>query len=264
MSDATPVRLEIEEGVAIITIDRPESRNAMSRPAWEGLRAHLASIRTDTGVLGLIITGSGERAFVAGADIRELVDRPPFASLDSLAHDVLLELEAMPIPTIAAINGHALGGGWELALACDLRVAVSSAKVGFPEVGLGIMPGAGGTLRLLRHVGVGLAKEWILLGTLLDARDALSYGLVNRVVEAGDALAEARRLMARLRAKPAMAIRMATLMVDAVARGDASPDMERLAYTLTFHAPGRAERMRAFLDRRDGEEPARPEGREEP
>jgi enoyl-CoA hydratase len=263
MSDATPVRLELDDGVAIITVDRPESRNAMSRPAWERLGAHLASIRTDAGVAGLIVTGSGERAFVAGADIRELVDRPPFASLDALAHDVLSELEALPIPTIAAINGHALGGGWELALACDLRVAVSSAKVGFPEVGLGIMPGAGGTLRLLRHVGVGLAKEWILLGTLLDARDALAYGLVNRVVDAGEALPEARRLMARLRAQPPMAVRMTTLMIDAVARGDASPDMERLAYTLTFHAPDRAERMRSFLDRRGGDEPTRQDGREE-
>jgi enoyl-CoA hydratase len=262
MSDVATVRLEVDDGIATITVDRPEARNAMSGPAWERLRSHLATIRADSDVAGLIVTGSGELAFVAGADIGELVDRLPFASLDALAHDVLSELEALPIPTIAAINGHALGGGWELALACDLRVAVSSAKVGFPEVGLGIMPGAGGTLRLLRHVGVGLAKEWILLGTLLDAREALTYGLVNRVVEAGEALPEARRLMTRLLAQPMIAVRMASLMIDAVARGDASPAMERLAYTLTFHAPDRAERMRAFLDRRDEDQRARRDGQE--
>lgn len=143
-------------------------------------------------------------------------------------------------------------GRVELALACDLRVAVSSAKVGFPEVGLGIIPGAGGTLRLLQHVGVGLAKEYILTGRLLDAAEAHALGLVNRLVEPGRALDEARGLMEVLAGQPRTAVRLAKLLIDAAARGEASPAMERLAYTLTFHAPDRAERMHAFLDRRGG------------
>ena len=137
-----------------------------------------------------------------------------------------------------------------MALACDLRVAVSSAKVGFPEVGLGIIPGAGGTLRLLHHVGVGLAKEWILTGRLLDAEEAYDHGLVNRVVEPGRALEEARGLMAELAAQPRSAVRLAKLLIDAAARGEAGPVTERLAYTLTFREPDRAERMHAFLGRR--------------
>ena len=160
-------------------------------------------------------------------------------------------LEELPFPTIAAINGHALGGGWELALACDLRVAVPKALVGFPEVGLGIIPGAGGTLRLFQHVGVGRAMEWILASRLLDAREAASYGLINRVIdEGGDIVRAARELMAELAAQPRLAVRLAKLLVNATARGEAGPEMERLAYTLAFYSPERAERMHRFLERR--------------
>ena len=166
------IRSEIAEGVAVVTIDRPERRNAMSREAWLEFRSVIDVLSADQAVRGMILTGAGDRAFAAGADIGELADRPAFVALDGLVQGILLDLEALPFPTVAALNGHALGGGWELALACDLRVAVPSALVGFPEVGLGILPGAGGTLRLLQHVGIGLAKEWIFTGRLLTAEEA--------------------------------------------------------------------------------------------
>lgn len=250
MAETASIRVEIHDGVAVATIDRPERRNALSKQAWSELRTAIAALGGDDDIEGLIVTGAGDQAFAAGADVEELADRPAFVALDGFVQSVMLELEALPFPTIAALNGHALGGGWELALACDLRVAVSSAKVGFPEVGLGIIPGAGGTLRLLQHVGVGLAKEWILTGRLLDAAEAHALGLVNRLVEPGRALDEARGLMEVLAGQPRTAVRLAKLLIDATARGEASPAMERLAYTLTFHAPDRAERMHAFLERR--------------
>jgi enoyl-CoA hydratase len=250
MAEQGSIRTETAGGIVLVTIARPERRNALSRAAWQELRSAFSSAREDPEALGLIVTGAGDRSFAAGADIEELVDRPASVALEGLVQNVLLELEAMPIPTVAAINGHALGGGWELALACDLRVAVSTAKVGFPEVGLGIIPGAGGTLRLLQHVGVGLAKEWILTGRLLDASEAHAHGLVNRVVEPGTAPEEARALVEELAAQPRTAVRLAKLLIDAAARGEAGPVTERLAYTLTFHEPDRTERMRAFLERR--------------
>jgi enoyl-CoA hydratase len=207
-------------------------------------------MRSDPKSRGLIITGAGERAFAAGADVSELVDRPPLVALDGLVQQILIELEDVPFPTIAALNGHALGGGWELALACDLRVAVAHARVGFPEVGLGIIPGAGGTQRLLQHVGVGRAMEWILASRIIDAREAADHGLINRVVEGTNLLEEARSLMGDLVAQPKLAVRLAKMMVNATARGQAGPDFERLAYTLAFHSPERSERMQSFLDRR--------------
>ena len=251
MAESGSILCETSGGVALVTIDRPERRNALSRDAWLELRATIAALRTDESVVGMIVTGAGDRSFAAGADLAELVDRSPALALDGLVQTILQELEDLPFPTIAALNGHALGGGWELALACDLRVAVTTAKVGFPEVGLGIMPGAGGTLRLLQHVGVGLAKEWILTGRLLEAEEARAHGLVNRVAEPGQVLDETRALMDELTAQPRLSVRLATLLINVAARGQAGPDLERLAYTLTFHAPDRSERMRAFLEGRE-------------
>ncbi|MDQ4058604.1 MAG: enoyl-CoA hydratase/isomerase family protein [Actinomycetota bacterium] len=257
MAKSEALLQETIDGVVLLTINRPERRNALSHDLWLELRELLGELRSDTG--GLIVTGAGDRAFAAGADVAELVDRSPLVALDGLVQGILLQLQDLPFPTIAALNGHALGGGWELALACDLRLAVSSARVGFPEVGLGIIPGAGGTIRLLEHVGVGRAMEWILTGRLLDAHEAASYGLINRVVGDGDVVAEALSLMKELQAQPRLAVRLAKMMVKATARGEASPDLERLAYTLTYHSPERSERMHHFLDqrsKRDGKKPA--------
>jgi enoyl-CoA hydratase len=246
MAESILVRDEAD-GILVVTVNRPERRNAMSRAAWIELRDLLSDVEARGNAHGLIITGAGDRVFVSGADVAELVERDPVVALDGFVQGVLVQLENLPIPTIAALNGHALGGGWELALACDFRVAASHARVGFPEVGLGIIPGAGGTLRLLQHVGIGLAKEWILTGRLLDAREAASCGLINRVVDVGSVLEAARALMEDLVAQPRTAVRLAKTLLNAAARGEGTSDLERLAYTLSFHAPDRTERMRRFL-----------------
>lgn len=250
MSKVGDLLQETTEGVVVVTINLPDRRNALSRSNWLELRSVLGDLRDDLETRGLIITGAGDRAFAAGADVAELVDRPPLVALEGLVQGILLQLEELPFPTIAALNGHALGGGWELALACDLRVAVPYARVGFPEVGLGIIPGAGGTLRLLQHVGIGRAMEWILTSRLLDAREAASFGLINRVVDNGDVVGSARVLMEEVGAQPRLAVRLAKMMVKATARGDAGPELERLAYTLSFHSPDRSERMNRFLNQR--------------
>jgi enoyl-CoA hydratase/carnithine racemase len=250
MAESRALLQERTGGVVVVTINLPDRRNALSRNGWLELRSILADLRDDPGTRGLIITGAGKRAFAAGADVAELVDRPPLVALDGLVQGILLQLEDLPFPTIAALNGHALGGGWELALACDLRVAVPHARVGFPEVGLGIIPGAGGTLRLLQHVGVGRAMEWILTSRILDAREAASFGLINTVVDNGDVVDSARDLMEDVAAQPRLAVRLAKMMVRATARGDAGPELERLAYTLTFHSPERYERMSRWLNQR--------------
>jgi enoyl-CoA hydratase len=250
MAESSALLHETIEGVALVTINRPERRNALSRDIWLELSDLLDDLRADPETRGLIVTGAGKRAFAAGADVAELVDRAPLVALDGLVQKILLQLSDLPWPTIAALNGHALGGGWELALACDLRVAAPHARVGFPEVGLGIIPGAGGTLKLLQHVGVGRAMEWILTSRLLDAHEAASYGLINKVVDDGRVVETARSLMAELGAQPRLAVRLAKIMVNAAARGEAGPELERLAYTLAFHSPERSERMHRFLDQR--------------
>jgi enoyl-CoA hydratase len=236
------------DGIATVTVNRPERRNALSRDMWRQLGAVLSELHRDPGIRGMVLTGAGERAFAAGADVAELVDRPPAVALDGLVSGILTDLEDLPFPTVAALNGHALGGGWELALACDARVAVPGAKVGFPEIGLGIMPGGGGITRLLQHVGVGLAKEWILTGRLLPAERAADHGLINRVVEPDALLDEAKALLGAMTEQSPMAFRLAKLAINAAARGNATAELERLAYALTYFGPERSERMRRFLD----------------
>jgi enoyl-CoA hydratase/carnithine racemase len=249
MADAG-LRRTSTDGVVTVTVDRPQHRNAMTVEAWLGLEAIVRDVRSDETARGLILTGSGDVAFASGADLGELVRRDPWVALDGRVQRILQELEDLPFPTVAALNGHALGGGWELALACDLRVAVTTAKVGFPEVGLGIVPGAGGMQRLLRHVGVGRAKELIMSARSLDAAEAMELGLVHRVVETGTAVEGALELLVEVVRHPALAVRLSKAVLNATAAGQGGAELERLAYTLAFHGPGRTERMQAFLDRR--------------
>lgn len=258
MTEDRSILCDSVDGLAVVTVNRPERRNALSRDMWLELGRVLTELRSEPGTRGLVLTGAGDRAFAAGADVAELVDRPPVVALDGLVQGVLTGLEDLPFPTVAALNGHALGGGWELALACDVRVAVPGAKVGFPEIGLGIMPGAGGTMRLLQHVGIGLAKEWILTGRLLSAVQAADQGLINRVVEPDALLDEARALLNAMVGQPALALRLAKLTINATARGHASTELERTAYALTFYGPERSERMRRFLDGARSEDVADP------
>lgn len=239
-----------QDGVVLVTINRPERGNAISREGWLELRDVVREIHDEPTARGLILTGAGDRSFASGADVRELADRDPWVALDGLVQSILIELEDLPFPTVAAVNGHALGGGWELALACDLRVASSQARLGFPEVGLGILPGAGGTQRILQHVGLGRAKELVLSGRIIDAREALELGLVNRVAEPERVLASARELLGEILEKAPRAVRLAKTVLNATSRRTAAFDLERLAYTLAYHSEERQERMRRFLDER--------------
>ena len=185
---------EVEEGIALVTLKRPEALNALSQSLLEELAEIPELVQQDPEVRAVIFTGEG-KAFAAGADLKEIAAiKDPFMGREYalFGQRVFAEIAALPVPTIAAINGYALGGGLELALACDLRVAAKTAKLGLPEVGLGLIPGFGGTQRLPRLIGRGRALDLIFTGRHVDAEEALFLGLVNRVAE--DALEEAKKL----------------------------------------------------------------------
>jgi enoyl-CoA hydratase len=256
------VRVETRDGIRTLTVDRPEKLNALNTAVLEVLDARVAEAEADGTLRCLILTGAGEKAFIAGADIGELVKLTP---LDGREHarrgQALLDrLENLPIPSIAAINGFAYGGGLELALACTLRVASENAKMGLPETSLGILPGYGGTQRLTRLLGKARAAELILTsekGT--TAAEAWRLGLVNRVVPAGQALAAATDLALAIAKNGPIACRYA---LEAIRRGAEMPLAEGLAYEATLFGlcastEDMKEGMTAFLEKR----PARFTGR---
>jgi enoyl-CoA hydratase/carnithine racemase len=169
MAEYRNIRVDVTESIATLTIDRPAVKNALNLETVEECRKALAALTADSNAGALIITGAGESAFVSGADINDIRARGRDEGLAGINSSLFAELERFPRPTIAAINGYALGGGCELALACDIRVAADTATFGQPELGLGIIPGAGGTQRLPRIVGLGWAKHLILSGDIIDA-----------------------------------------------------------------------------------------------
>ena len=250
-----PVRVETRDGIRILTVDRPEKLNALNTAVLDVLDARVAEAGAEGTLRCLILTGAGEKAFIAGADIGELVKLTP---LDGREHarrgQALLDrLENLPIPSIAAINGYAYGGGLELALACTLRVASENAKMGLPETSLGILPGYGGTQRLTRLLGKARAAELILTsekGT--TAAEAWRLGLVNRVVPAGQALAAAMDLALAIAKNGPIACRYA---LEAIRRGAEMPLAEGLAYEATLFGlcastEDMKEGMTAFLEKR--------------
>ena len=190
----------VRDGVAVVTVNRPDKLNALSDRTMEELDRAFASLQDDPAVHGVILTGSGEKAFVAGADIGELATQSPVEGRERSVRGqrVLDRIEQLGKPVIAAVNGFALGGGCELALACHVRVASEGARLGTPEVKLGIMCGYGGTQRLPRLVGKGRALEMLLTGEMVDAQEALRIGLVNRVVPKDKLLAEAEGLLRKM------------------------------------------------------------------
>lgn len=209
-SEGRLVAWQIEDGVAVITINHPPV-NALNRRVMQELDQCLDEIAADPNARALIVTGAGEKAFVAGADISEFpsLTGEVGEKMSAAGQAVLDKLEALAIPTIAAINGFALGGGCELALACDIRVAAENARLGQPEVNLGVIPGYGGTQRLARVVGPGKAKELIFTGEHITAAEAYRIGLVDRLVPVGQALAEAKNLAQTILKKGPLAIRAA-------------------------------------------------------
>ena len=200
-----------DDGVLTITVNRPDKLNALNAQVLDDLEAAFRQARADDAVRGVLLTGAGEKAFVAGADISQFPQLTPqeAQAFAERGQHVLSQIEGMPKPVVAAVNGFALGGGCELAMACHLRVASENARLGLPEVGLGILPGYGGTQRLPRLVGLGRATELVLTAEHVTAERAHAIGLVNRVAPRGEAVSAARELLVTILSKGPVAVRLA-------------------------------------------------------
>jgi enoyl-CoA hydratase len=246
------VHVEIGEQVALVTIDRSDARNALDLVSAEQLIEAFYALDRNADVGAVILTGAGHHAFSAGADIKELRMRgrdQALAAVTSTAADLI---ERCSKPVIAAVNGDAIGGGCELALACDIRIAADSARFGQPELTLGVVPAAGGTQRLPRIVGLGRAKQLVLLGELIDAATALAWGLVADVVPQPALMTSARHAAARLLERGPLAVRLAKLLLNASARTglEAGAVLETLAQAICFESTDKAEGISAFLEKR--------------
>jgi enoyl-CoA hydratase len=248
----TNIQLEVSESIATLTIDRPSVKNALNLETVRECRHALEALATDNDVGVLIITGAGESAFVSGADINDIRDRRGADGLAAINSSLFAQIDRFPRPTIAAINGYALGGGCELALACDIRVAADSAKFGQPELGLGIIPGAGATQRLPRIVGMGWAKHLILTGDLIDAKQALDIGLVTLIMPASQLQVRVRELAKRVLRQGPLAARLAKLALNAAARVDLDSGLlvETLAQAICYESDDKREGTSAFLEKR--------------
>ena len=245
---------EVRDRIAFITINRPDKLNALNRRTVQELDRAIADAGADPDVLAVVLTGSGPKAFVAGADITELAQQTPLGGKDYSIYgqEVLSRIESLGKVVIAAVNGFALGGGCELALACTLRVASQNARLGLPEVSLGIIPGFGGTQRLARLVGKGRALELILSGEMIDAQEAHRIGLVNRVVAEGQAVAEAEKLARTIMTRGPVAVRMA---IEVVNEGLEMPleeglFLEATLFGLVVTTEDFKEGTRAFIEKR--------------
>ena len=247
--------LEKQGELAILTINRPKMRNALNDATIEEIAAAVAEVESDAKLRALIVTGSGEKAFVAGADINELKVRDNVLGrkITKRRQQVFTSIEELPIPSIAALNGWTMGAGLELAMACTMRIAASGVRMGQPEVKLGITPGAGGSQRLPRLVGMGKAMELVLTGDPIDATEAHRIGLVNRVVESSELMNEAKKLAATIAARPKLAVQYCK---EAVLRYMDGSLAEGLAHESYLHAlscgtEDKEEGVAAFLEKRD-------------
>jgi enoyl-CoA hydratase len=243
-----------EGPLALITISRTKALNALNSKTVTELLEASTELEMDPGVRAIVVTGAGDKAFVAGADIAEMADMRPREArhFSELGHALMTAIETSDKPWIAAVNGFALGGGCELALACDFIYAARGAKLGQPEVSLGILPGFGGTQRLSRRVGVAKAKEMIFTGEMVEAEEALRIGLVDAVVEAGELIGRARKSANKIAEKAPLAIAEAKR---AIHHGQSLPladacALEAHAFASLFDTSDQREGMRAFLEKR--------------
>jgi enoyl-CoA hydratase len=247
------IRVDREDAVAIVTVDRQDALNALDVATLTELRDRLRELAADDDVRVVILTGAGEKAFVAGADIKYMsgLDVDEAKAWGALGHEAGRLLETMPAPTIAAVNGFALGGGCELALACDIRYAATNAKLGQPEVNLGIIPGWGGTQRLARVCGLGVAKELIFTGRVVDAEEALRIGLVNAVHD--PVLEKARETAALLASKSPIALRLMKELANRALGGDHAANLEAEGDTFgeLFSSEDAREGLTAFVEKRE-------------
>ena len=255
MAEYETILTSVEENVGTITINRPDVRNALSTQVLGDVRGALAEFRYDDEVGVVVFTGAGDRAFAAGADINELRERTFLDALASLMQAVYDEIEDYEKPTIAAVNGLALGGGCELAMACDIRIASENARFGQPEVNLSIIPGAGGTQRLARLVGKGKATEMILTGEIIGAEEAHRVGLVTRVISADELVDAVRETARSIMSKGPLAIRLAKLAIRTGFETDLKTGLvvERLAQAVLLTTEDKREGTSAFLEKREPE-----------
>jgi enoyl-CoA hydratase/carnithine racemase len=250
----TNVAYEKKGAVAYVTVNRPKVLNALNTPTWADLRTAFEDAREDDAVRGVILTGAGEKAFIAGADIGQLSHATPLEAEESsrFGQKVLDLIESLGKPVIAAVNGFALGGGCETAMACTIRIAVQSAKFGQPEVKLGLLPGGGGTQRLPRLVGKGRALQLILSGEMIDAQEAYRIGLVNEIVPAANLIPRAEEILKQIAANAPVAVR---LSLEAVNKGMDTSQSEGFALEASYFGlcaatDDKKEGTSAFLEKR--------------
>jgi enoyl-CoA hydratase len=248
------VEIDVSGGIAFVTMSRPKALNAFNTEQLRLMIESLKKVRDDPTVRCVILTGAGERAFAAGADIKEMAGKTPEEGLEFalLGHAMTNLAESMPKPTIAAVNGFALGGGSELALACDIRIASENAVFAQPEVSLGIPPGWGATQRLTRLVGPGLAAEIIFTGRRVKADEALRIGLVNAVYPADQLRAEAMRLAETIAIQSPRAVAAAKSLMQLAFNGQIASglDTEARLFAEAFGTPDKREGMNAFIEKR--------------
>lgn len=247
------VKIEISQGIAVLTVNRPDAMNALNNDVLNDLYDAFSELQANDSVLAIIVTGEG-KAFVAGADIAAMYDMDPAAAkeLSANGHRVMNLIESMPKPIIAAVNGFALGGGCELAMACDIRIASERAKFGQPEVNLGIIPGFGGTQRLHRLVGKGMAKLLIMSADIIDAQEANRIGLVEKVVAPEHLMEAAHALAAKIISKAPLAVASAKNAIDIGYNMDvpAASALEIEAFAELFSTQDKREGIGAFLEKR--------------
>lgn len=248
------VTLEKEDGIATITVNRPESLNALNSEVLDGLKNAAEDALQDGDVHVVIVTGAGDKAFVAGADIKEMTDKTPLEmrKFTILGHQVMDLFAKMEKPTIAAVNGFALGGGCELAIACDIRLASENAKMGVPEVGLGIFPGFGGTQRLTSLLGKGRACELVFTAKMITAEEAARIGLVNHVYPQEELMNEARAMAKEISTKGTLAVRLAKSSINRALEGGLDDGLayERELVSLSFSSEDKVEGLKAFVEKR--------------
>lgn len=248
--------LEREDRVALITINRPEKRNALNIKTREEGAALLDQLREDDSVSVVVITGAGDKAFIAGADIAEFAGRTAITQREvMMRRSLFTAIDTFPKPIVAMINGYCLGGGCELALACDIRVASENAMFGQPEINLGIIPGGGGTQRLTRLVGEGKAMELILTGEIIDAQTAFRIGLVNHVVPLDQLRTKTLDIAKRIAEKGPISLRLAKEAVKLASRTNLDEGLRREVdlFALCFSTEDKDEGVQAFLEKRKPE-----------
>lgn len=246
------IEVKREQGLGIVTINRPDVRNALNKSAWNALREAFSSLGDDPQVRVIIVTGAGAKAFVAGADLNALLERDAVETFRAENQRIVDQIAEIDKPTIAAINGFALGGGLELATACDIRICSETASFGQTEINVGILPGAGGTQRLARLIGMGKAKELIFTGKIISALEAERIGLVNMVVKPENLMETSINMAKAIAEKSPITLRVAKFVINNGVDQDmrTAQALERLGQTVVFSTDDHLEGITAFLQKR--------------